>query len=275
MKKINTTQRSSGVQIAILLLLLFSCASEEQEEWESRPLEITAEIAAPVTRGDIHDSDYDKRTFVANDLINIYPGTSASGTATVYKYSNSKWLPNSGGNGITMTTNGGTYAASFPTTFNGIKQDQTTKTAFWESNQLFSSEAAVGNRVNFVFAPAAAKITINVEYAGSTTGNGIKLAGNYLRTVSGTDEIIQLLPVTASGTNHTYIGIIRAHSSAVYTITVSVSGTADKSYAQTSILLEAAHNYIYNFTSTNKLILNSVNVTSFGDAVPEGDLNAT
>ena len=174
-----------------------------------------------------------------------------------------------------MTTDGGTYAASFPTTFNGIKQDQTTKTAFWESNQLFSSEAAVGNRVNFVFAPAAAKITINVEYAGSTTGNGIKLAGNYLRTASGTNEIIQLLPVTASGTNHPYIGIIRAHSSAVYTITVSVSGTADKSYAQTSILLEAAHNYIYNFTSTNKLILNSVNVTSFGDAVPEGDLNAT
>lgn len=87
----------------------------------------------------------------------------------------------------------------------------------------------------------------------------------------------QLLPVTDSGTNHTYIGIIRANAGAVYQITVSAGGI-DKSYAQSSIKLEAANNYIYNFTSTNKLILNSVNVTPFasdGSAESGGDLNAT
>ena len=282
MKRINTTQRSPGIQIAVLLLLLSSCTSGEQETGIGRPLEVTAEIAAPVTRAtDAHDSDYDKRTFVANDQINIYSGVSASGSATVYKYSDSgstsKWLPNTGGDGITITTENGAYTASFPTTFSGIKQEQTTPTAFWESNQLISSKVAVGNRVDFVFAPVAAKITINVEYASITTGNGIKLEGNSLRTEGGTNETIQLLPVTASGTNHTYIGIIRANAGAVYKITVSAGGI-DKSYAQSSIKLEAANNYIYNFTSTNKLILNCVNVTPFasdGSAESGGDLNAT
>ena len=75
MKRINTTQRSPGIQIAVLLLLLSSCTSGEQETGIGRPLEVTAEIAAPVTRAtDAHDSDYDKRTFVANDQINIYSG---------------------------------------------------------------------------------------------------------------------------------------------------------------------------------------------------------
>lgn len=164
MKRINTTQRSPGIQIAVLLLLLSSCTSGEQETGIGRPLEVTAEIAAPVTRAtDAHESDYDKRTFVANDQINIYSGASASGSATVYKYSDS------------------------------------------------------------------------------------------------------------------YIGIIRANAGAVYQITVSAGGI-DKSYAQSSIKLEAANNYIYNFTSTNKLILNSVNVTPFasdGSAESGGDLNAT
>ena len=116
-----------------------------------------------------------------------------------------------------------------------------------------------------------------MEYASITTGNGIKLEGNSLRTDGGTGETIQLLPVTASGTNHTYIGIIRANAGAVYQITVSAGGI-DKSYAQSSIKLEDANNYIYNFTSTNKLILNSVNVTPFasdGSAESGGDLNAT
>ena len=261
-----------------MLFLLSSCTSGEQEEWKGRPLEITAEIAAPVTRADAHDSDYDKQTFVAGDQINIYSGAYANGSPTVYTYSNSKWLPAGGGDGITMTTDNGTYTASYPTTFSGIKADQTTPTAFWESNQLTSSEIpAKGNRVNFVFAPAAAKITVNVEYSAATTGTRITLEGDKLQTTSETGETITLLPVIASGTNHTYIGIVRANTSATYKITVYTTADASKGkyHEVTEFRLEAAHNYIYNFTSTNKLILNSVNVTSFGDAVSGGDLNAT
>ena len=281
MKRINTTQRSPGVQIAVLLFLLSSCTSGEQEEWKGRPLEITAEIAAPVTRADAHDSDYDKQTFVAGDQINIYSGAYANGSPTVYTYSNSKWLPAGGGDGITMTTDNGTYTASYPTTFSGIKADQTTPTAFWESNQLTSSEIpAKGNRVNFVFAPAAAKITVNVEYSAATTGTRITLEGDKLQTTSETGETITLLPVIASGTNHTYIGIVRANTSATYKITVYTTADASKGkyHEVTEFRLEAAHNYIYNFTSTNKLILNSVNVTPFasdGSAESGGDLNAT
>lgn len=278
MKRINTTQRSPGVRIAVLLFLLSSCTSGEQEEWKGRPLEITAEIAAPVTRADAHESNYDKQTFIEGDQINIYSGAYANGSPTVYTYDDLKWLPAGGGDGITMTTDNGTYTASYPTTFSGIKADQTTPTAFWESNQLTSSEIpAKGNRVNFVFAPAAAKITVNVEYSAVTTGSRITLEGDKLQTDSGTGETITLLPVTDSGTNHTYIGIVRANTSATYKITVytTTDASTGKYHEVAGFKLEAAHNYIYNFTSTNKLILNSVNVTSFGDAVSGGDLNAT
>lgn len=278
MKRINTTQRSPGVRIAVLLFLLSSCTSGEQEEWKGRPLEITAEIAAPVTRADAHESNYDKQTFIEGDQINIYSGAYANGSPTVYTYDDLKWLPAGGGDGITMTTDNGTYTASYPTTFSGIKADQATPTAFWESNQLTSSEIpAKGNRVNFVFAPAAAKITVNVEYSAVTTGSRITLEGDKLQTDSGTGETITLLPVTDSGTNHTYIGIVRANTSATYKITVytTTDASTGKYHEVAGFKLEAAHNYIYNFTSTNKLILNSVNVTSFGDAVSGGDLNAT
>lgn len=288
MKRIKTTQLSPGGWCAGLFILLAACTSGEQETGIGRPLVVTAEITPPLTRADAHDSDYDKQSFVKDDQINIYPGSAASGTATVYTYrtssgsSNLQWLPQAGGDGIVISSETGTYTASYPTTFNGILEDQTNKANFWSSNQLLSTATAKGNRVDFSFAQAAAKITINVEYATTTTGMSVTLTGNNLRTNGGSYETIRLLPLTASGTKHTYVGIVHASSNsnpANYTITVVTdSDTNGKSYTQAAITLEAANNYIYNFTSTNKLILNGVQVAPFasdGNAISGGDINAT
>lgn len=288
MKRIKTTQLSPGGWCAGLFILLVACTSGEQETGIGRPLVVTAEIAPPLTRANAHDSDYDKQSFVANDQINIYSGSVASGAPTVYTYktssgsSNLQWLPDAGGDGIVITSEDGTYTASYPTTFSGILEDQTTKTNFWSSNQLLSTATAEGNRVDFSFAQAAAKITINVEYATATTGTSITLTGKNLRTEGGSGETIKLLPVTATGNKHTYIGIVHASSNANqanYTITVVTAADANgKSYTQADITLEAANNYIYNFTSTNKLILNGVQVAPFasdGNAISGGDINAT
>lgn len=108
MKRINTTQRSPGIQIAVLLLLLSSCDVRRTRDRNRPSAGSNSRNSRPGnTATDAHESDYDKRTFVANDQINIYSGASASGSATVYKYSDSgstsKWLPGTG-DGITITT---------------------------------------------------------------------------------------------------------------------------------------------------------------------------
>lgn len=287
MKRIKTTQLSPGGWCVGLLILLAACTSGEQETGIGRPLVVTAEIAPPLTRADAHDSDYDKQSFVANDQINIYSGSVATGSATVYTYktssgSNQQWLPNAGGDGIVITSENGTYTASYPTTFSEIQEDQTSKTGFWSSNQLLSTAQAAGNRVDFSFAQAAAKITINVEYLAETIGTSATLTGNNLRTNGGSNETIRLLPVTASGKKHTYIGIVHASSAtnkASYKITVvTATDAGGKSYDQAAITLDAANNYIYNFTSTNNLILNGVQVVPFAsdnDATSGGEVNAT
>lgn len=287
MKRIKTTQLSPGGWCAGLFILLAACTSGEQETGIGRPLVVTAEITPPLTRADVHNSDYDKQSFVKDDQINIYPGSAASDKVTVYTYktssgSNLQWLPDAGGDGIVISSENGTYTASYPTTFNGILEDQRNKTNFWSSNQLLSTATAKGNRVDFSFAQAAAKITINVEYTNETTGTSVTLTGDNLRTNGGSNETISLLPLTASGTKHTYVGIVHASSNsnpANYTITVvTAADTNGKSYTQAAITLEAANNYIYNFTSTNKLILNGVQVAPFasdGSAISGGDINAT
>lgn len=288
MRRINTTQHYPGRWAFGLLFLLAGCTAGEQETGDRRPLEITAEIAAPLTRAITHENDYDKQSFVDGDNINIYTGGTVSGTATSYQLNGNgtQWLP-ANGTGITLTADGGTFTASYPTTFSSILQDQTDKDKFWSSNQLISTATAVGNRVAFLFAPAAAKITVNIEYKDeSTTGAGVKLTGNGLCTGAASEEAVELLPLTTTGKEHQYIGIVYPGIKTSYKIEVSATTTTatetvtvTKTYNQNSeITLEAAHNYIYNFTSTDNLILNGVQVTSFAsdsDAENGGDLSAT
>lgn len=270
MKRIKRSLQKALSLAGCLSFLLSACTSGEQEIPEPgvlQPLEITADIdtrtRAAGTEPAVTGSNYDKRSFVTNDRITV---TKTGGTSTQenYYYNGTRWLPVSG-TGIT-TTGGESFTAFYPTSFSGILADQTSYQKFWESNKLEASASATGNLVTFKFAPAAAKITVVVEYANAThIGESVKVKGATVLTASGpATEEITLLGLTTTGAKHTYAGIINPGTKA-YTITVTTTGNAAQTYSQTSKTLSAGHNYIYNFSSTSNLILNSVSVVGFTD----------
>ena len=252
-----------------LAFLFPACTTGEMEMGERLPLEITAEIAQPVTRAG-EKVNYDKENFDEGEEIKVYKTNIAE--AILYKKSGSNWLP--ADNTRKLTTAGGeSFTASYPTTFSSIPTDQTTQESYWISNNLVSTATAVGNRVEFRFKPAAAKITLNIEYTSDDiTGTGVTISGDKLLTANGGTETIQLLPVANTGKHHVYIGIVYPGVK-TYTIKVSVSGQNDKTYSQSTITLNPGKNYIYNFTSTNNLILNSVTVAHFEDGTGNGTEN--
>lgn len=269
MRKKKHITRLQAACLSLVFLLPAACTTGEMEIGERLPLEITAEIVRPETRADGDTANYDKREFDEGEQIKVYKsGTDISG-AVLYKKSGSNWLPVDAGSKLT-TTGGERFTASYPTVFTAILSDQTTQVNYWKSNNLVSVAEAVGNRVDFQFKPAAAKITLNIEYtAGSNvTGTGVTVSGNYLLSSTST-ETISLLPVTSTGKDHVYIGIVYPGEKS-YTITVSASGQNSKTYSQSTITLNPGKNYIYNFTSSNNLILNSVTVADFEEDTGSG-----
>lgn len=274
MKDMKRIKRSLLKTVSFLgcLFVFLSCTSGEQEmpmPGEPQPLEITAEID-PQTRAAVDASNYDKHSFAANDQITVTNTTSTSTTANYY-YNGTRWLPVSG-TGIT-TSGGDSFTASYPTSFTAIQAIQNSYENFWKSNKLVSTATASGNLVKFNFAPAAAKITVVVEYQESLSCEYIKVKGATVLTASGPDtEEITLLGLVTTGTRHTYVGIINPGTK-TYTITVKAQNKTAQSYTQSSKGLLAGHNYIYNFSSTSYLILNSVSVEDFHDQpeIPGGD----
>lgn len=273
MKRIKQSLLKAASFIGCLSLLLSACTSGEQgmpEPGELRPLEITADIEpqtrAAGTEPGVTATNYDKRAFVTNDRIRVTNSNKAATTADYY-YDGTRWLPvNASGSGIT-TTGGETFTAFYPVSFATIQAIQTSYEAFWKSNKLVASKTAEGNKVIFNFKPAAAKITVVVEYSDATrTGEYVKVSGTAVLTGSSSvSEEITLLKLVNKGTKHTYVGIINPGDSKTYTITVKAESYTAQSYGPVTKKLIAGHNYIYNFSSTNNLILNSVSVVGFND----------
>lgn len=284
MKQKHITIPTASLFAALVCLLLSAC-SKEQEMADSQPLVVMAEILSPLTRVDSpnetpdeHASDYDKTAFQNGDEIMVYKSSASSTTAIKYSKSGSYWLLSEGQTALT-TTGSETFTAYFPESFTTILEDQSSKPKFWQSNKLVSTASAMGNLVKFKFAPAFAKVTINVEYttafsgtpAASVDGNGI-LSGS-------TSQQINLLFVGNEGNKYNYTGIINSGINIALKITVPGQDGGTKSYTDNSRLFEAGKNYIYNFTSSNGLILNGVSVKDFteiseGDGV-NGDWSAT
>lgn len=269
MKRIKQSLLKATAFIGCLSLLLSACTSGEQgmpEPRELQPLEITADIEpqtrAAGTEPGITATNYDKRAFVTNDRITVANSSNAATTADYY-YDGTRWLPaDASGTGIT-TTGGETFTAFYPVSFTAIEAVQTSYDAFWRSNKLVSSATADDNKATFNFTPAAAKITIVVEYTTDFVGQSVKVKGAAVLTASGSDsEEITLLGLETTGTKHTYVGIINTGSKS-FTISVETNN-GTQSYKDTKELL-AGRNYIYNFSSTSNLILNSVSVVGFND----------
>lgn len=266
MKDTNRMKQSMLKTVSLtgcLSFLLFACTSGEEDisgVGTSKPLEITAVIdqqtRAAGTEPTVTAGNYDKRTFAENDLIKI----TGNGENAEYYYNGTRWLPVS----TVLTTAGSeTFKASYPVSFNGIQADQTDYKKFWLSNNLTAETTVTGNLAEFTFAPAASKITIVIEYTAERTGESVKVKGATVLTDNGTaTEEITLLGLATTGVKHTYTGIINPGSKS-FTITVATKDNTAQSFTQNTKELLSKHNYIYNFSSTSNLILNSVTVENF------------
>lgn len=249
---------------AMALALCFGLAScsTEQVLDEAHPIEIEATIPAQ-TKADV--ASLEKKAFADNDLITVSKNSSPS---AVYKYSNGRWLPNTGT--VLSTTGDEQFTASWqPIGFTKILSDQNVADNYQKSYALTASAKASANLVQFRFAPAAAKITIVVTYTTTSSDGSASIAGNKLLNDTDTKQTINFLSVTNTGTKHTFMGLVCPGTDKTYTISVKStpqSGSEQtKIYKQASKELKAGYNYTYNFSTDSRslLILNSVTVTEF------------
>ena len=278
-KKKNRILSVSGAALCLFFPVLLAACS--QEDALPRPLEVSAEVGNPATRAtDAHAGDYDKREFVAGDVIRITDGTNTADYQRVVTGTTGTWQPASGQTALT-TTGSETFTASYPTAFTRILADQHTAPNFWQSNRLTAKGVLDGNKATFSFAPEAAKVTLVVKYGNDSKLPGTaSLEGTGIATDVSTSETINAYGASAAGTSaqqHTYVAIVKP-GSRTFTIKVKAgdSGETEKSYTEkTAHTLKAGYNYQYNFTSTNELILNGITVERFVETTETDAGNAT
>lgn len=281
-KKKNRILSVSGAALCLFFPVLLAACS--QEDALPRPLEVSAEVGNPATRAtDAHADDYDKREFVAGDVIRITDGTKSANYQRVVTGTTGTWQPASGQTALT-TTGSETFTASYPTAFTQILTDQSTATNFWQSNRLTAKGVLDGNKATFSFAPAAAKVTLVVKYGNSDSDKKLpgtaSLTGTGIATDVSTSETINAYGASAAGTSaqqHTYVAIVKPGSRTfVIKVKAGDTGETEKSYTEkTAHTLKAGYNYQYNFTSTNELILNGITVERFVETTETDAGNAT
>ena len=281
-KKKNRILSVSGAALCLFFPVLLAACS--QEDALPHPLEVSAEVGSPATRAtDAHADDYDKREFVAGDVIRITDGTNTADYQRVVTGTTGTWQPASGQTALT-TTGSETFTASYPTAFTRILTDQRTATNFWKSNRLTAKGVLDGNKATFSFAPEAAKVTLVVKYGNSDSDKKFpgtaSLEGTGIATDVSTSETINAYGASAAGTSalqHTYVAIVKP-GSRTFVIKVKAGDTSEteKSYTEKAAhTLKAGYNYQYNFTSTNELILNGITVERFVETTETDAGNAT
>lgn len=281
-KKKNRILSVSGAALCLFFPVLLAACS--QEDALPRPLEVSAEVGNPATRAtDAHADDYDKREFVAGDVIRITDGTNTADYQRVVTGTTGTWQPASGQTALT-TTGSETFTASYPTAFTRILADQHTATNFWQSNKLTAKGVLDDNKATFSFAPAAAKVTLVVKYGNKDSDKKLpgtaSLEGTGIATDVSTSETINAYGASAAGTSalqHTYVAIVKPGSRTfVIKVKAGDTGETEKSYTEKAAhTLKAGYNYQYNFTSTNELILNGITVERFVETTEQDAGNAT
>lgn len=262
--------------IGSLMLMLTACSSESSIDGggEEKDLVVSAEIVSSGIDSKSLSADYDKRAFKEGDLIKI--SRTNSKTPVNYTKTGNRWIPTV----VSMTIDGNlqTFTAIYPHDFSTILEDQNdsgknTGTNFRQSNQLKSDVTTASNYVAFRFAPAFAKITVSVDYNTSERqGVTASIEGTGLRTGSGS-ETINLLRTSQDELKqrHTFTCILYPGQRGFeLTVTGQISAngsgsttTDEQTYKQANKTFASGYNYIYNFTSSNNLILNGITVEPF------------
>ena len=287
----NIRQTMLHLSGGLLLLLAPACTSEVDLEG-GQPLEVTAEIVSSLSTRAVDATNYDKSSFSTDDEIQINDG---SQTVTYRKDATNGWIPKTAGKSVSGSSTASSFSASYPAAFTFILQDQKSYQNFWQSNKLEAKGANVtlsSNKVNFTFMPVAAKITISINYAssGGTTTKykyvTATLAGNGIRTGASSSETIEMLHTgdnTVASDKHTFVCILRPGASMSFKLSVSrtLDGASSpeatqQTFTQPAYTFGASKNYVYNFTSSDELILTSVEVMGFKETtVPDNPVSAT
>lgn len=289
----NIRQTMLHLSEGLLLLLTPACTSEVDLEG-GQPLEVTAEIVSSLSTRAVDATNYDKSSFSTDDEIQINGG---SQTVTYRKDATNGWIPKTAGSSLTVSgsSTASSFSASYPAAFTFILQDQKSYQNFWQSNKLEAKGANVtlsSNKVNFTFMPVAAKITISINYAssGGTTTKykyvTATLAGNGIRTGASSSETIEMLHTgdnAAASDKHTFVCILRPGANMSFKLSVSrtLDGASSpeatqQTFTQPTYTFGASKNYVYNFTSSDELILTSVEVMGFTETtVPDNPVSAT
>ena len=288
----NIRQTMLHLSGGLLLLLAPACTSEVDLEG-GQPLEVTAEIVSSLSTRAVDATNYDKSSFSTGDEIQINDG---SQTVTYRKDATNGWIPKTAGKSLTVSgsSTAFSFSASYPAAFTAILQDQKSYQNFWQSNKLEakggSNVTLSSNKVNFTFMPVAAKITISINYAssGGTTTKykyvTATLAGNGIRTGASSSETIEMLHTgdnTVASDKHTFV--LRPGASMSFKLSVSrtLDGASSpeatqQTFTQPAYTFGASKNYVYNFTSSDELILTSVEVMGFTETtVPDNPVSAT
>ena len=272
----NIRQTMLHLSGGLLLLLAPACTSEVDLEG-GQPLEVTAEIVSSLSTRAVDATNYDKSSFSTDDEIQINGG---SQTVTYRKDATNGWIPKTAGKSLTVSgsSTASSFSASYPAAFTFILQDQRS----YENS----------NKVNFTFMPVAAKITISINYAssgGATTKYKnvmATLAGNGIRTGASSSETIEMLHTgdnTVASDKHTFVCILRPGANMSFKLSVSrtLDGASSpeatqQTFTQPAYTFGASKNYVYNFTSSDELILTSVEVMGFKETtVPDNPVSAT
>lgn len=280
--------QTSGI-IALSVLLFASCSSESPVYGEAgQELVVSADIVPSGVDSKAPTSSLasgtDKQSFGEDDKIKITRSGSGDPKETYYLLKSSKWLPETG-NGLTTDGNTYTYTAIYPSDFSNIVEGQDvlengSANNFAKSDKLEAVVAGTAsNYIPFKFKHAFTKITITVAYKNDSQRKNVtaKLVGDGIRTNGANSETIKMLRTSPSdaatvATNHTFICILYPGDTRSFVLTVNGKTSegneaAAETYTQTANKFAPGHNYIYNFSSNNNLILNSVTVEEF----PLGD----
>lgn len=265
--------------IGLSAFLLAACTSEtpvDGDRQDKKDLVVSAEIVSSVTGSKAVGAPanaYDKRSFVEGDPIRITIGD----VYKIYKKQNMQWLPES--ESLTVDGTSKTITAVYPHDFSTILADQAdgdanTGTNFMKSNKLMSEITTASNYVKFKFAPAFTKITITVAYKSDSKRKNVTatLTGNGLCTNDNSNETIKMLRTSSNADalmNHAFTCILNPGTQRRFVLTVSGlkndgSPAENETYTQAAKEFKPGYNYIYNFSSNDNLILNSVTVEPFG-----------
>lgn len=279
----HTIIQTSGI-IALSVLLFASCSGETPVDGDAgQELVVSADIIpsgidskAPV--GTLTNGT-DKQSFAEDDKIKITQSDNGDSKDAYYLLKSTKWLPET--DGLTTDGNTHTYTAIYPFDFINIVENQDAVESgsadnFAKSDKL---EAVVSgttsNYIPFKFKHAFTKITISVAYKDDSKRKDVtaQLAGNGIRTNGADSETIKMLRTSLNAEaamNHTFICILYPGETRGFVLTVNGKTSMDvdaaaEIYTQKPSNFETGRNYIYNFSSNDNLILNSVTVKEFNE----------